>query len=530
MRLLTCVLIALVSGYVSIWLSNYYQFYDQLVSWYFPHGVRLIALFLLPFRWWCVFLFFTIMGSDAYYHLNIPNPEGISFNTIKLFAFYYLLEACAGGVVAALYKRYVSEWHSISGILWLITLSMLYRFLYLALPATLQIGWFVYMPVERYAEFFIAIQLAGYLVGFYFIAIVLLLKWFKKQHYQLHWQQHPRFIFALLGLLFGVAALYWMEPEIDYLLRTLVVIPVILFSARYGFFGGIMFAFTLTTVLLIFLFGQPGEVLLEYQPFMISYLLISFVVGAVMHENSQVNQRILGINADVASKNKHLASMTAHLSKLSQKIIQTQEQERKHLSRELHDEVGQNIVALKSAIYLLELSEPNKQKFDTIKESADVIYNSVYELMHWLRPTVLDEDGLYETLKGNYFSDKCELAGIDYRLILNNEMELATHIETAVFRICQEALTNTIKHANATEFRVHLRVVDNTLKLTLADNGVQSAHSNKPTEPSAGFGLEGINDRVTVLGGEYKVSQVNGFVIDISIPLNEKLTDTQASE
>ncbi|MDC1346314.1 hypothetical protein N8217_00945 [Glaciecola sp.] len=87
---------AFVSGYLAIGLSFHYQFHDGLVSWYFPHAVRVVSLFVLPFRHWLIFLFFTTMGSDSFYHLHYPNDEGISLDTLKTFILYVSSEAFIG--------------------------------------------------------------------------------------------------------------------------------------------------------------------------------------------------------------------------------------------------------------------------------------------------------------------------------------------------------------------------------------------------------------------------------------------------
>lgn len=102
------VIFAVLAGYISIWLSFNYQFHDKLVSWYFPHGVRVIALFVLPFRQWCGFLFFTIIGSDSYYHLHFGGDEGISIETLKNFALY-LQQAKKYEVSGFIHKREASE-------------------------------------------------------------------------------------------------------------------------------------------------------------------------------------------------------------------------------------------------------------------------------------------------------------------------------------------------------------------------------------------------------------------------------------
>lgn len=506
---------ALVAGYVSIWLSFHYQFHDKLVSWYFPHGVRVIALFVLPFRQWCMFLIFSIVGSDAYYHINIPNGEGIGIETVKTFALYFSMEALTGGITYALYKRYVKDWFSLNGVMGLILLSVLYRFLYLIIPAYFEFGFFTLMPADRYIEFFVAIQVSGYLVGFYILSLVLLIKWIVENKQDALKQVKRNYFVYLVFVLSSSIALFYFHPSLEYLLRIAILIPLILFAARYGWFAGMLTSILIVTFLFISLFDHPSAELLDYQPFLLTYLLLSLIVCAVVYDNDLINNKHLATQKELEANNTKLSDATERLTGLSRKIINIQEQERKFLSKELHDEIGQNIIALKSSIYLLEKSENKIRNFAALKEDANMIYTSVYELMHWLRPATLDKYGLIETLKGDFFKEKLALSDIEYSANITLNCPLDEHVETALFRVCQEAVTNTLKHSNASEFTITLSNTESSLHLNIRDNG---SCNNDLVVPSGGFGLNNIYDRVITLNGLCLFTQQDGFVIDVKIP------------
>jgi len=519
------VLIAFVSGYVSIWASFHYQFHDGLVNWYFPHGVRLVALFLLPLRHWLCFLCFTIIGSDTFYHLHYPNEDGLSFNTIKIFLLYFFSEALVGSVIYFFYKKHVKDWFSVNGILWIISLSVLYRFIYLALPAYLNIGFFKFIPPDRYIEFFVAIQLSGYLVGFYFLSFAFIYKWIMSYKEQISKGKVQSFI-IVIGLLFLLFILVFnVHPSLEYLLRILLIIPLVLVALKYGGLGVLITTNVTITVLLFFLFDAKPDRLLQYQPFLISYLLIGFLLSIVMFENDKANKKSKLAQENLIEQNKHLNNLSQKLKDLSKKVINIQEKERKFLSQELHDEIGQNIIAIKSAIYLLEISKNQTENLSLIKENVNMMYLSVYELINWLRPNVLDQIGLKETIMGHYFQDKLALSDMNYQALVDVSVVIPEHVENAIFRICQEAVNNVLKHSNATLLKISLIQEYDNLRLKIQDNGgnveVENLSVNK--YQSGNFGLEIIMDRVMALDGVCIINDDNGFVIDVTIPLVENL-------
>jgi two-component system sensor histidine kinase UhpB len=517
-------IVAFVSGYLAIGLSFHYQFHDGLVSWYFPHAVRVVSLFVLPFRHWLIFLFVTMMGSDSFYHLHYPNEEGISLDTLKTFILYVSSEAFIGAGIYLLYKRYVSDWFTIKGVVWLLSLSVLYRFGYLIIPGILKSGFFSLIPEDKYIEYFAAIQLSGYLVGFYLMSIVYVYKWYVKHKKSITREDYIRYLFVIFGLLLVNAILFTAHPILEYILRIAMLIPLILIALRFGGFGVLLTSTLMVTALLIFLFDGSAESLLEYQPIILSYLMIGLLLSAVMFENARTQRQIINAKAILTQKNIHLSSLSQKMTDLSKKIINTQEQERKHLSQELHDEIGQNLIALKSSIYLAELTQNKSEHYKSehysaIKENADMMYSSVYDLMNWLRPSVLDKLGLVKTLEGGYFQERLALSDVQYNSFVNTTIVFSEHIETAIFRICQEAVSNVIKHSNATKFELYLSVQDETIHLDLKDNG--SMDSTQTIEPSGSFGLNGIADRAMTLNGIALFTRQDGFVINVKIPLKE---------
>lgn len=179
----------------------------------------------------------------------------------------------------------------------------------------------------------------------------------KKQKKSITREDYISYLFVIFGLLLVNAILFTAHPILEYILRIAMLIPLILIALRFGGFGVLLTSTLMVTALLIFLFDGSAESLLEYQPIILSYLMIGLLLSAVMFENARTQRQIINAKGILTQKNIHLSNLSQKMNDLSKKIINTQEQERKYLSQELHDEIGQNLIALKSSIYLAELSQ-----------------------------------------------------------------------------------------------------------------------------------------------------------------------------
>ena len=335
-------------------------------------------------------------------------------------------------------------------------------------------------------------------------------------------QQQSSWLATDIGLLVVVIiGFLYVTPEFDYLLRIALFIPLILMATRFGSRGVILTSVAVMSCFMVYLWQSPGEVLLEYQPYLMSYALVALLVAALLDEKDQAQKALEVSKTSLEEKNSSLKKMTATLQVLGRNILNNQERERQFLSQELHDEVGQNIIALKTAVRMLEVNDPDpQQRIADLKSRADDIYNSVYHLMHWLRPIVLDDFGLYRTLEGPYFAEKLQSANIEYQVERLEDIELTALMETAIFRVVQEAVTNSIKHSNATTFTLSLYGEQGQVRLRLKDDG--DKQQTQPASNTGKFGLEGMHSRVAALNGVCVISDVDGFLIDIQLPYDMK--------
>lgn len=219
---------------------------------------------------------------------------------------------------------------------------------------------------------------------------------------------------------------------------------------------------------------------------------------------------------------------------LTKHMDEVQEAERRHLARELHDELGQCLTAIKTDAVLIrnrtETTEPRVfNSAQAIIDTASHIYDVVHNMISRLRPSPLDDLGLVPTLEQSIASWRTRETAIDFQLevegTLNNLNEM---MNMTVFRVVQEALTNAVRHADATEIKVkvsaHQGGDEDQLIIDIQDNGkgmvVKDFHSD------VDFGLLGMRERAQSLGGEFKLNSEpgHGVRILITIPLGADKT------
>lgn len=190
---------------------------------------------------------------------------------------------------------------------------------------------------------------------------------------------------------------------------------------------------------------------------------------------------------------------------LSQQLVATQEEERKKLTRELHDQVGQMLTALRMEIGRAERSRSatdalTGQALAEAKRLLDTILRSVRDLVMGLRPSMLDDFGLQPALEW-HVRDFRRRYGIAVSLHLSGDLNaLPDQYRTCAYRVVQEALTNCARHAHASHADVTVRYDHSGLELVIADDGI-----GLDPERARGVGLLGIEERVRELHGTFGV-------------------------
>jgi signal transduction histidine kinase len=203
------------------------------------------------------------------------------------------------------------------------------------------------------------------------------------------------------------------------------------------------------------------------------------------------------------------------LQRLSSQLVHVQEEERRHLSRELHDEVGQILTAVKVELALaqraIDAAGGPALALQNARTMTDVALNTVRDLSHLLHPALLDDLGLQAAIDG-YLRSFGERHGIGVQLLCDRMDErLVPEIEVAAYRIVQEALTNVGKHAHAKMCRVHLQKLSNAVMITVEDDGVGfDQKGTRQAVTPAGLGLIGIRERISELGGTLQIEAAIG--------------------
>jgi signal transduction histidine kinase len=211
---------------------------------------------------------------------------------------------------------------------------------------------------------------------------------------------------------------------------------------------------------------------------------------------------------------RQMEAQSTELSRVSFRMLETQEATARRFSHELHDELGGSLTAIKT-----NLTSPNPNIEDSIKLIDDAITN-VRTLSQLLRPTILDDFGLDAGIRwlAERFSER---TGIDADYRSHFDGRLADETETHLFRIVQEALTNVARHANASRVTIFLRVENGNIRLTLSDNG-----RGFPQSPPGhtGMGLTGMRARARSAGGDCAISSTSGggVTVDVTAPIDRK--------
>lgn len=232
---------------------------------------------------------------------------------------------------------------------------------------------------------------------------------------------------------------------------------------------------------------------------------------------ADVTQRRLELN--------ELEQSRASLRRLSTSVVEAREEERRRIARELHDELGQRLTALKMELSTLpgETTQTARQeRVDGLLTMLDDTLASVRRISSDLRPMMLDDLGLHAAIEW-LARDTARRMGIEIAVRLNeNDAPVDDRVATAAFRIVQEALTNVTRHARATDVTVLLRQLDGELELVVEDNGTGYPEGAMQREGS--FGLLGMRERATLLGGrlEFGNSPARGARLVVRLPLHTR--------
>ncbi|MBX7185750.1 MAG: PAS domain S-box protein [Vicinamibacteria bacterium] len=201
------------------------------------------------------------------------------------------------------------------------------------------------------------------------------------------------------------------------------------------------------------------------------------------------------------------------LAALSRRLLSAHEDERRRVAGELHDELGQILTAVKINLESLALSDPAAAalRLADATRSVDHAMHRVRDIALDLRPSVLDDLGLPPALRW-YVDRFARAAKVEARVAIDAVPELDPQIETACFRVAQEALTNVARHAQAKQVRLNLSLVPDGLELSVVDDGIgfDVTEGRLKAARGASMGLLGMEERVSLAGGRFEVTATKG--------------------
>ncbi len=255
--------------------------------------------------------------------------------------------------------------------------------------------------------------------------------------------------------------------------------------------------------------------------------------GDVIRDERGRPLRRFGTAQDITERKRaeeQLKATTEQLRALSARVQSAREQEGIRIARELHDELGaelsslrwdlEDVVEVISGSTDLSQLAPLRKRIEAMIELTDTTVDSIRRIASELRPIALDELGLSEAIEwqARQFQERTGII-VQCDCTLEND-DLSREQSTAGFRICQEALTNILRHAQATRVNIQLKEQEGSFILTISDNGRGITDDEKSGQRT--LGLLGMRERAHLIGGKISIkgSSGKGTVITVRIPIS----------
>ncbi len=240
-----------------------------------------------------------------------------------------------------------------------------------------------------------------------------------------------------------------------------------------------------------------------------------------VHDSKLLEQ---SIRENAIELERMVENRTAALRRLSSRMMTMQDEERRRIAREIHDGLGQELAAAKmimDGILAKDSSPPMRQASVEASQLIDRAIQQVRTISHLLHPPLLDEVGLVSALRW-FLEGLSDRSGIKVTLQVDppDLGRLGSDLETAIFRIVQEALTNMFRHSGAHNGIVSVTQQDGKIVVTVRDDGKGVEEQVIQLRPeSVGVGIGGMRQRVTELGGSLRLANANpGTILEVVIP------------
>ncbi|MFN8247297.1 MAG: PAS domain S-box protein, partial [Ferruginibacter sp.] len=256
-------------------------------------------------------------------------------------------------------------------------------------------------------------------------------------------------------------------------------------------------------------------------------VMVNIITHDVTYEGKEVKLLLANDVTEKILAEEKLKKSHEDLRHLATHLQDIREDERTHIAREIHDELGQQLTGLKMDISWLskKVNSPNEEINVKLQEALALIdetVKTVRRIATQLRPSILDDLGLVSAMEwqSDEFEKRFKIKSVFHSRLGN--IALDNEVATGIFRIFQECLTNVLRHSKATEVKSMLTTVNGTLRLMVTDNGV--GFNTPEIETKKTLGLLGMKERTLMMGGTYDISSRpgEGTTVNITVPVDQE--------
>jgi len=275
-------------------------------------------------------------------------------------------------------------------------------------------------------------------------------------------------------------------------------------------------------------FGFPVQILRAIS----AIIAAVFVMRFLRSFEVEIRRQIEVLQAERLEESQHREALRGDLLR---RVVEAQESERQRIARELHDETGQALTAIGLGLRgaTSNINQDVDRTVKQLRQLEGLVTHSLTELQRLisdLRPSHLDDLGLAATLRwyAGEVHDRTHLR-VNFETI-GDSVELPSEVRTALFRIAQEALTNTVKHADAEKAGIRLIFSNKKVTLQMTDDGSGFDVQTEALQSRHSWGLEGMRERASLLDGDYRLitSPGHGTMVEVTIPFDRP--DVKESE
>lgn len=235
--------------------------------------------------------------------------------------------------------------------------------------------------------------------------------------------------------------------------------------------------------------------------------------------------KYVSIRNNITKRKEAEEKLRIERERLTSYVIQAQEEERKRISLDLHDGIGQALFSILVGLRVvnqLDLEESVKQHLSEVQKLTSRTLEEVKSLAVELRPSALDDLGLLPALR-SYARNFEQTFGIETEMIIEGvKRRYSTEVETTLYRICQEAMTNAAKYADSDKITLRYQATETEVVLQIQDYG-KGFDPQQVRVQGTGLGLVGMQERAMLIGGHLQIDSVpeQGTTICIKIPVDE---------